>query len=220
MTLPKTIILAGSFANWPLEDLRDVVRRADRSGVEAVVVPDRIAPASGGEAWPDALILIGWLAAATDRIKLVGWVSSLGHQPYNLARRLASLSLISHGRTGWLIASDGIEDAFSAFSGRSRLDGVDLTARQREFEAVVVGLWQSWDADALVFDREGARFFRPGAMHTLDHRGEHFSVRGPLNVMRAPAGEPILWRETDLADAVTVNTPQAALALIGEAEGR
>lgn len=217
MAAPGIVIIEGDFADWPPEVLKDVVRRAERCGVETVVLPDRIAPAGGGDGWPDALILIGWLATATDRIKLVGKVSSLGHQPYNLARRLASLSLISRGRTGWLLASDGVEDAFSAFSGQVRLAGIDLAGREREFETAVTGLWQSWDADALVLDREGARFFRPQSMHILDHEGEHFSVRGPLNVMRAASGEPILLRESDVADAVTVDTPQAALALFGEA---
>ncbi|MBS3651280.1 LLM class flavin-dependent oxidoreductase [Pseudaminobacter sp. 19-2017] len=216
MSIPKTILISGDFADWTLEGLRDLVNRAETAGVETIVLPDGIAPAKGGEGWPDALILIGWLAAQTSRIRLAGMVSSLGHQPYNLARRLASLDLLSRGRAGWLVATDGADDAYAAFSGKVRLEGVDQEQREREFATVVKGLWQSWDTDALVFDKEGAQFFRPEAMHTLDHKGEHFSVRGPLNVMRSPRGTPDLLEEADIADAVTVDNRQAALAILGE----
>jgi alkanesulfonate monooxygenase SsuD/methylene tetrahydromethanopterin reductase-like flavin-dependent oxidoreductase (luciferase family) len=216
MSIPKAILISGEFADWTLDGLRDVVSRAEAAGVETIVLPDGIPPAKGGEGWPDALILIGWLAAQTSRIRLLGRVSSLGHQPYNLARRLASLDLISRGRAGWLVATEGADDAYAAFSGRVRLEGVDREAREGEFATVVKGLWQSWDADALVLDKKGAQFFRPEAMHTLDHQGEHFSVRGPLNVMRSPRGTPDLLEEADLADAVMVDSRQAAPAIFGE----
>lgn len=217
MIFPKTLIIAGAFADWTLDGVRRTVCAAEAAGLEAVVLPDGIAPAQGGESWPDALILIGWLAAQTRRLRLLGRVSSLGHQPYNLARRLASLDLISAGRAGWVVAEDESEDAFAAFSGTMRLEGVDLAGRQTEFEMVVRGLWESWDVDALTLDKAGARFFRPEAMHVLAHEGDHFSVRGPLNVMRSKRGAPELLHERELADAQTAESPAAAQALIGGA---
>lgn len=217
MTLPRTLIIAGAFADWTLDGVRRTVLAAEAAGIEAIVLPDGIAPAQGGEGWPDALILIGWLAAQTERIRLLGRVSSLGHQPYNLARRLASLDLISHGRAGWVVAEDESNDAFAAFSGNMRLAGVDLAGRQAEFETVVQGLWRSWDEDALVLDKAGGRFFRPEAMHVLAHEGDHFSVRGPLNVMRSKRGAPELLHERELAGAQAVESPEAAQALIGGA---
>ena len=213
---PQTLVIAGDFADWSLQQLRDVIVRAEAAGIGTVVLPDDIAQAQGGAGWPDALVLIGWLAPVTKSIRLIGRVSALGHQPYNLARRLASLDLITHGRAGWLIASGAQADAFAAFSGAMRLAGVDLADREREFVEICQGLWQSWDADALVLDRKAALFFRPEAMHALDHEGPHFSVRGPLNVMRSPDGAPLLLREADIADAVTIASPDAAFALLGD----
>lgn len=214
--VPQTLAIGGAFHDWPLDVLRDVITKAEAAGVGMVVLPDDIAPADGGDGWPDALILIGWLAAATTRIKLVGRVSSLGHQPYNLARRLASLDLISQGRAGWLVSSEGVADASAAFSGKARLDGVDLGEREREFVSIVEGLWQSWDGDAVVMDKQAGVFFKPEAMHPLNHHGPHFSVQGPLNVMRSPRGRPDLLHE--LTGIVLVETPQAALALLGGAQ--
>jgi FMN-dependent oxidoreductase (nitrilotriacetate monooxygenase family) len=64
--------------------------------------------------------------------------------------------------------------------------------RAREFTQVVLGLWDSWDDDAYVHDKKSGIYFDAGKMHALDHRGEHFKVRGPLNVPRAPQGYPVL----------------------------
>lgn len=64
--------------------------------------------------------------------------------------------------------------------------------RAREFTEVVRGLWDSWDDDAFIRDKESGLFFEPEKMHYLDHRGEHFNVRGPLNVPRSPQGQPVL----------------------------
>jgi len=217
-TIPHGLLIAGPFSRWPLDSIREVVHLADRAGVGMVVLPDSIAPAQGGEGWPDALVLIGWLAALTERVRLIARVSSLGHQPYNLARRVASLDLISRGRAGWLVeaAAEGAEDAHAAFSGAFRLDGVDLEERQREFLSVVERLWlESWEGDALVMDKRAGLFFRPEAMHPIDHQGPHFSVRGPLNVMRSPRGAPDLMREAELEDVVLVESPDAARALLG-----
>lgn len=217
MKVPATISIGGAFRDWTLEALRDAVVAADKAGIEAVILPDAIAPADSGEGWPDALILIGWLVTVTERIRLVASVSSLGHQPYNLARRLASLGLIGGGRVGWLVDDGGQADAFAAFSGEQRLAGADLASRQREFETVVAGLWESWDADALVMDKVTAQFFRPSAMHVLGHKGEHFSVLGPLNVMRSPPDGPTLLHAGDVAGALNVDSPAAFAALLQEA---
>src|SRR5690606_9827041 len=64
--------------------------------------------------------------------------------------------------------------------------------RAREFADVVRGLWDSWDDDAFLRDRESGVFFDPKKMRTLNHVGEHFKVMGPLNVARAPQGRPVL----------------------------
>ncbi|MFC7554309.1 LLM class flavin-dependent oxidoreductase [Pseudoroseomonas wenyumeiae] len=68
----------------------------------------------------------------------------------------------------------------------------DRYGRAREFVEVVKGLWDSWEDDAFLRDRDQALYFNPDKLHTLDHHGQYFDVRGPLNVARPPQGYPVL----------------------------
>lgn len=119
--------------------------------------------------------LVAALATLAKRIGFVTTAATGQHELYNLARRIASLDLISQGRVGWNFLASGPSDAWNA-----------------EYIEVVGALWDSWDEDAFVYDKTAGRFFLPQKMHVLDHRGEHFTVRGPLNVNRSPQGRPVI----------------------------
>ncbi|MGO4832344.1 LLM class flavin-dependent oxidoreductase, partial [Rhizobiaceae sp. 2RAB30] len=136
--------------------------------------------------------LVSSLATVTERIGLVAAASMFAFQPYNLARRFASLDIISHGRTGWLATLSPETAEAAHFSRWSGIGAENLGSRSEEFLRVVTGLWQGWDADALLFDKAAGRFFDPSKMHLLGHQGANFSVRGPLNVARSPQDRPIL----------------------------
>lgn len=186
--------LEGRFAEgaWRLGDIQGAVRAAEGAGFDFVVIPDEVASAGEAGSWPEATTTLAWLAAWTDRIGLVSQASTVRHEPYNLARRFASLDQISHGRIGWLAPLQADREDFENFSGALRLRDGDSDQRAAEFIAIVHALWRGWDADALVLDREGGSFFDPAKMHRLDHAGTHFSVRGPLNVARSPQGAPVI----------------------------
>ena len=64
--------------------------------------------------------------------------------------------------------------------------------RAAEFVEVVRGLWDCWEDDAFVRDKASGIFFDPAKMHVLNHKGEHFSVRGPINIPRTPQGYPVI----------------------------
>jgi FMN-dependent oxidoreductase (nitrilotriacetate monooxygenase family) len=64
--------------------------------------------------------------------------------------------------------------------------------RAREFYDVVTGLWDSWSDDAFVRDVASGLYVDPEKVHVLNHKGEHFSVRGPLNVARPVQGWPVV----------------------------
>jgi alkanesulfonate monooxygenase SsuD/methylene tetrahydromethanopterin reductase-like flavin-dependent oxidoreductase (luciferase family) len=127
--------------------------------------------------------LVAALATLARRIGFVATAASGQHELYNLARRFASLDLISQGRVGWNLVASG-----------------PTTAWNTEYVAVVSALWESWDDDAFVYDKTAGRFFVPRKMRVLDYRGQHFTVRGPLNVNPSPQGKPII------AQALTVET--------------
>lgn len=64
--------------------------------------------------------------------------------------------------------------------------------RAREFAQVVTGLWDSWEPDAFLRDRDSGLFFDAKKLHSLNHKGDHFKARGPLNVGPSPQGRPII----------------------------
>ncbi|TPM40226.1 LLM class flavin-dependent oxidoreductase [Mesorhizobium sp. B2-3-4] len=197
-----------------------LVRKAEAAHIDMVVISDSAAGSEPSTSPFEATTLVAALATVTEKIGLVARASTIAHQPYNLARRFASLDMISHGRAGW---NATLAQAAREAANFSRPDGFsadDFRRRSQEYLGIVLGLWQGWDADALLFDKSGGRFHDPEKMHLLDHKGEFFSVRGPLNVARSPQDRPVLvlagLSEGDLdiaarnADVILLDERQAA----------
>ncbi|MER9302773.1 LLM class flavin-dependent oxidoreductase [Mesorhizobium sp. M0293] len=187
---------ASSGADPGFTRLAQFAQKAEAAELDMVVLADT-APASGDDAangqMPfEATTLLAALATVTSRIGLVAAASTIAHQPYNLARRFASLDIISHGRAGWNATMTQAPREAANFSRPEGFSGDDFRRRTQEYIGIVQGLWQGWDADALLFDQTGGRFHDPEKMHLLDHKGEFFSVRGPLNVARSPQDTPVL----------------------------
>ncbi|WP_250888813.1 LLM class flavin-dependent oxidoreductase [Mesorhizobium sp. dw_380] len=176
--------------------LASFVQRAEAAKLDMVLLADS-APAAGGGAVNspmafEATTLLAALATVTSRIGLVAAASTVAHQPYNLTRRFASLDIISHGRAGWHATMAQAPREAANFSRPDGFSSDDFRRRTEEYIGIVQGLWRGWDADALLFDKAGGRFHDPDKMHLLDHQGEFFSVRGPLNVARSPQDTPVL----------------------------
>ena len=164
----------------------------------ADAVAMREANLAGLSRWPqyvayfEPLTLLSGLAAVTERIGLAATCSTAFTEPYNLARYFASLDHISEGRAAWNVVTTSNPAAAWNF-GREKLEAHgDRYAQAREFVDVVCGLWDSWDDDAFPRDRETGVYFDPTKLHVLRHKGEHFAVRGPLNVARSPQGRPVI----------------------------
>ncbi|MBS0561903.1 MAG: LLM class flavin-dependent oxidoreductase [Proteobacteria bacterium] len=133
------------------------------------------------------------LAACTSRIGLVPTMSTTFNQPYNLARRLASIDHISNGRMGWNLVTSTDKEEAANFGLSAPLTSEQRHARAREFAEVVRGLWDSWDDDAFMRDKVSGRYFDRAKVHFLNHEGTHFNVRGPLDTARPPQGQlPII----------------------------
>ncbi|TWC71076.1 LLM class flavin-dependent oxidoreductase [Herbaspirillum sp. SJZ099] len=137
-------------------------------------------------------VLLATVAAATTRIGVIGTASTSYNEPYNIARRFATLDHVSGGRAGWNIVT-------TADAGSARNFGLDATpdhagryARADEFTEVVKALWNSWDDGAVIGDKQSGRFIDEAKVKPIAHRGRHFSVQGPLNLPRTPQGQPVL----------------------------
>ena len=136
--------------------------------------------------------LLSALAGATERIGLVATASTTFDEPYHIARRFASLDHISGGRAGWNIVTTANPDAALNFGYEDEIDHDARYRRAREFYDVVTGLWDSFADDAFIRDVASGIYFDPAKLHVLDHKGEHLSVRGPLNIARPVQGWPVI----------------------------
>src|SRR6201991_841110 len=140
----------------------------------------------------EPMTLLSALAMVTERIGLVATASTTFDEPYHVARRFASLDHISNGRAGWNVVTTANPDAALNFGLTDHVEHDERYRRAREFQAVVTGLWDSWADDAWRHDQATGIFFDPEKMHVLNHRGEHLSVRGPLNIARPIQGWPVI----------------------------
>ncbi|MGE4049017.1 MAG: LLM class flavin-dependent oxidoreductase [Acetobacteraceae bacterium] len=142
----------------------------------------------------EPMTLLSALAMVTERIGLVATASTTFDQPYHVARRFASLDYISNGRAGWNVVTTANPDAALNFGLTEHVEHDERYRRAREFQSVVTGLWDSWADDAWLRDPASGIFFDPDKMHVLDHKGEHLSVRGPLNIARPVQGWPVIFQ--------------------------
>lgn len=132
------------------------------------------------------------LAAVTSRIGLIGTASTSYNEPYNLARRFASLDHISRGRAGWNIVTTAGVEAARNFNLDELPAHAERYARATEFVDVSLKLWDSWEDDAVLGDKERGVWGDEAKVHAPKHVGKYYKVAGPLNVPRSPQGYPLL----------------------------
>ncbi|QJY49172.1 NtaA/DmoA family FMN-dependent monooxygenase [Pseudonocardia broussonetiae] len=146
----------------------------------------------------EPLTLLSAVAVQTERIGLVGTLTTSYNSPFNLARRLGSLDLISGGRAGWNVVATGDGGTAANYSRDEHYDYAARYGRALESVRVCQGLWDSYEDDAFAVDKAAEEFVDPSRLHRLDHSGEHFSsVRGPLNISRSPQGRPVIFQAGD-----------------------
>src|ERR1700710_425468 len=120
----------------------------------------------------DPLTLLPALAVVTEHLGLIATASTTYNEPYQVARRFASLDHISNGRAGWNLVTSGNPNEAMNFGRDAHVDHATRYARAREFFDVVTGLWDSFADDAFPMDPESGLFVDPAKIHVLDHRGE------------------------------------------------
>ena len=150
---------------------------------------DALARSPHAARW-DPVVLLSALAVVTQHIGLIASVSTTYNEPYNVARRFASLDQLSGGRAGWnVVTSTGGGENFNL---AGHVEHAQRYRRAHEFVDVVTGLWDSWADDAFTLDKAGGQFADPAKLRLLNHQGEFFRVKGPLNAARPPQGWPVI----------------------------
>ncbi|MEF3304561.1 LLM class flavin-dependent oxidoreductase [Paenibacillus sp. GYB003] len=171
-----------------IDYLAGLARIGERGLLDAVFLADGY---TGATNKLEPFTQLAALAAVTERIGLIATVGTVYNEPFHVARQFASLDHISGGRAGWNI----VTGAGSAAHNFGREEHPPLAERYEsgeEFVEVAKQLWDSWEDDALVFDKQAGVQVAPGKVHEIRFRGKSYSVRGPLNIPRPPQGYPVL----------------------------
>ncbi|MDJ0389594.1 LLM class flavin-dependent oxidoreductase [Roseomonas sp. E05] len=172
-------------------------QQAEAAKLDAIFIADALAINQHVEFGPfnnffEPFTLLAAVAAVTKAIGVIGTASTTYDEPYDVARKFASLDRLSRGRAGWNIVTSGNEMAAQNFGLEAHPEHSRRYARAAEFVEVTRALWDSWEDDALVADRAGGRFTDRRKIHSIDHAGEFFRVKGPLDFPRPPQGHPVL----------------------------
>lgn len=138
--------------------------------------------------------ILSALAAVTSHIGLVATATVTYTEAFNLARQFASLDHISNGRAGWNVVTSWLAGSAANYGRDRHLDHDERYALAQEYLDVVKGLWDSWEDDALVRDKESGQFLDPDKLHELNHKGRFLSVKGPLNIARSRQGQPVIFQ--------------------------
>ncbi|MFG1422007.1 NtaA/DmoA family FMN-dependent monooxygenase [Roseixanthobacter liquoris] len=131
------------------------------------------------------------MGMATSRLGVVATMSTLAYPPYLLARLCSTIDSLTRGRFGWNIVTSA-EDLAAQNFGMDKLPLREIRYEMAdEYMEVVSKLFDSWDSDAIVLDRENGIYADPSKVRTIDHKGKYFQVRGPLNTVPSPQGRPV-----------------------------
>ncbi|WP_127589835.1 LLM class flavin-dependent oxidoreductase [Paenibacillus lautus] len=142
----------------------------------------------------EPVTILSALASVSKNIGLVGTLSTSYSEPFTVARQFASLDKISDGRAGWNIVTSPLEGSALNYGKKEHPEHDKRYRIATEYLEVARGLWDSWEDDAFVRNKETGVFFDPEKMHTLNHEGEFFSVKGPLNIARSKQGQPVIFQ--------------------------
>jgi FMN-dependent oxidoreductase (nitrilotriacetate monooxygenase family) len=176
---------------------QEVARLAERGRLDAVFFADQVSispdPASGpGWGVMDPIVTVAAMAGVTTHIGFIATATTTFTHPYNLARAMATLDHVTHGRVGLNLVTTMAPNAAANFGLQSLPVHDDRYGRAAEFADVLIKLWDSWEDGALVGDVRTGLFADPARIHGIDHVGKHFSVAGPLQTPRSPQGRPLL----------------------------
>lgn len=183
---------------------RDMAQKAERARLDMIFLADKLSvddvyagdfsASVESRALPqhvEPLSVIASLVGATSHIGLAATVSATYSHPYTVARTLATIDHLSAGRVAWNVVTS-VSDGEARNYGLDQHLGHDQRyAKAAEFTTLVKQLWDSWGDDWLVRDRASGRYGDAARLHYVDHQGDWFKVRGPLNVPRPPQGHPV-----------------------------
>ncbi len=189
------------------DQVQQIARIAERGRFDLIFMGDNLYADPG--AHPsytvrlEPMTMLAALAAGTTHIGLGATVSTTYNDPWSVARVFASLDHISKGRAAWNAVTTASSQGADNF-GTVHPDHATRYERAAEFVDVVKGLWDCWADDAIVADRASGTYIDKTRMRALDHEGTFFKVKGPINIGRAPQGQPVILQAGGSAPGVAL----------------
>ncbi|MFE7277195.1 LLM class flavin-dependent oxidoreductase [Streptomyces sp. NPDC057623] len=183
-------------ADTDIDHYRDLAVIAERGKFDSVFLADNPKITTDIRRRPsgtlEPTVVLTALAGVTRRIGLIATASTTYNDPYNLARRFASVDHVSSGRAGWNIVTSSGAAAARNFGLDDSPPHHERYERAAEFVDVALRLWDSWEDDTVVADKRRGVWGDGAKIHPAAHAGKFFRVEGALNVPRCPQGSPLL----------------------------
>lgn len=181
------------------EFIKEQALTAERGKFDMVFLADGVSARSQSAAFEhessvrfEPFTLLSGLAAVTKNIGLIGTVSTTFNEPFNVARKFASLDHLSNGRAGWNVVTSSGRESARNFGYKDEVPHATRYERAHEFVDAVKKLWDSWEDDAIVFNQESGQYADASKVHAINYEGKYVSVAGPLNISRPVQGHPVV----------------------------
>ncbi len=181
-------------------------RTMERGLFDAMFIADELAPYNNYEKSSDATVkyavqcpthepstIVPIITGATKHLGVGVTLSTAFEHPYSMVRRLSSLDHLSSGRVAWNVVSSYSKSEWDAY-GEPMTDRSRRYERMEEYLSLCYELWDSWDEDAIVADKESGVYVDPSKVREVDFDGEFFKSKGRSFVCRSPQGRPVLWQ--------------------------
>jgi FMN-dependent oxidoreductase (nitrilotriacetate monooxygenase family) len=156
--------------------------------------PSLVAKYGGQMAMLDPLQLLAAMARVTRRIGLTATLSTSFYHAYHIARAFATLDHISGGRAGWNIVTSGNP----AEARNHGMDGLKERGSRYDYADEVIeacmALWNTWELDAMRFDKANGIFADPDKVHYVNYDGAMVQTHGGLATPQPPQGHPVLMQ--------------------------
>ncbi|TVX79656.1 LLM class flavin-dependent oxidoreductase [Peribacillus simplex] len=207
-------------ANMDIDYFKGLAQTAEKGLFDLLFLADSLSVAK--DSHPniltrfEPLTLLSYLASATSNIGLVSTASTTYEEPFNVARKFASLDHITSGRAGWNVVTTSLASTAVNFNKSEHLEHGLRYKRATEFVEVTKKLWDSWEDDTLVIDKETGQFIDESKFHEINHQGEFFSVKGPLNISRSPQGHPVIVQAGSSGDGQLLAAKHAEIVFTAQ----
>ena len=204
---------SGTAAAPSLDWFRTLVRTAERGGLDAILFDGQWG--AGVQFLLDPIPLLVALAECSTRIGLAGAIEIDHAEPFNIARSFAAADRLTAGRSALIAATGALRPG--DFGHAPVRTAAERQARAVECIAVVRKLWDSWEDEAILLDKPNGKFSNPDRVHPINHTGDFFSVRGPLNAPRPLQGNPPVIQRDATPEGLTLARATADLFIAPEA---